>query len=111
VPCHCTATGKALLAWRDTWREAVLEQPLRSFTDRTMTGPDWLRRELARTQHRGFAVEDREFQVGDSAIPLLDVARGRPVQPLHVTHDGRDLVTFGSTPISSFVTPTAADEH
>jgi hypothetical protein len=49
--------------------------------------------------------------LGDSAISFLDVARGRPVQPLHVTHDGSDLVTFGSTPISSFVTPTAADEH
>jgi hypothetical protein len=49
--------------------------------------------------------------LGDSAIPFLDVARGPPVQPLHVTHDGRDLVTFGSTPIRSFATPTAADEH
>jgi hypothetical protein len=40
VPCHCTATGKALLAWRDRWCKAVLAQPLRSFTDRTLTGPD-----------------------------------------------------------------------
>ena len=28
VPCHCTAAGKALLAWRESWREAVLAQPL-----------------------------------------------------------------------------------
>jgi DNA-binding IclR family transcriptional regulator len=61
VPCHCTAAGKALLAWRERWRDAVLEQPLESFTERTMVGPESLRRELARTVARGYAVEDREF--------------------------------------------------
>jgi DNA-binding IclR family transcriptional regulator len=62
VPCHCTAAGKALLAWRDEWRDAVLTQPLASFTERTTTGPESLRRELARTVARGYAVEDREYQ-------------------------------------------------
>jgi IclR family acetate operon transcriptional repressor len=62
VPCHCTAAGKALLAWRESWREAVLEQPLRSFTDRTTTGPESLRRELGRTVARGYAIEDREYE-------------------------------------------------
>lgn len=61
VPCHCTAAGKALLAWRDSWREAVLEQPLASFTERTNVGPESLRRELARTVARGYSVEDREY--------------------------------------------------
>jgi DNA-binding IclR family transcriptional regulator len=61
VPCHCTAAGKALLAWREPWREAVLEQRLEAFTDRTTVGPEALRRELARTVVRGYAVEDREF--------------------------------------------------
>jgi DNA-binding IclR family transcriptional regulator len=62
VPCHCTAAGKALLAWRDEWRDAVLEQTLASFTDRTSVGPESLRRELARTVARGYAVEDREYE-------------------------------------------------
>jgi DNA-binding IclR family transcriptional regulator len=62
VPCHCTAAGKALLAWRDEWREAVLGQRLASFTDRTTTGPESLRRELARTVARGYSVEDREYE-------------------------------------------------
>lgn len=62
VPCHCTAAGKALLAWRDEWREAVLTQPLASFTERTTTGPESLRRELARTVVRGYSVEDREYE-------------------------------------------------
>ena len=62
VPCHCTAAGKALLAWRDSWREAVLAESLESFTDRTTTGPESLRRELGRTVARGYAVEDREYE-------------------------------------------------
>ena len=62
TPCHCTAAGKALLAWREGWRDAVLEKTLESFTDRTTTGPESLRRELARTVARGYAVEDREFE-------------------------------------------------
>jgi IclR family transcriptional regulator, KDG regulon repressor len=62
VPCHCSAAGKALLAWRERWREAVLEQPLQSFTERTTTGPESLRRELARTVARGYSIEDREYE-------------------------------------------------
>lgn len=62
VPCHCTAAGKALLAWRDEWRDAVLDQPLASFTERTSVGPESLRRELARTVARGYSVEDREYE-------------------------------------------------
>ena len=65
VPCHCTAAGKALLAWRDQWRDAVLEQPLASHTERTSVGPESLRRELARTVARGYSVEDREYD-GDT---------------------------------------------
>lgn len=60
VPCHCTAAGKALLAWREPWRDAVLAEPLERFTDRTTVGPQSLRRELGRTVARGFSVEDRE---------------------------------------------------
>jgi len=68
VPCHCTAAGKALLAWRDGWRDAVLEQPLASFTERTNVGPESLRRELARTVARGYAVEDREYDAATRGI-------------------------------------------
>jgi IclR family transcriptional regulator, acetate operon repressor len=62
VPAHCTAAGKALLAWREPWRDAVLEQRLESFTDRTTVGPKALQRELARTAVRGYAVEEREYE-------------------------------------------------
>jgi DNA-binding IclR family transcriptional regulator len=74
VPCHATAAGKALLAWRDPWREVVLTQKLEAFTDRTTVGPEALRRELARTVVRGYAVEDREYEPCTRGIgaPVFD---------------------------------------
>jgi DNA-binding IclR family transcriptional regulator len=74
VPCHCTAAGKTLLAWRDSWREAVLEQPLASFTERTNVGPESLRREFARTVARGYSIEDREYEPATRglAAPVFD---------------------------------------
>ena len=74
VPAHCTAAGKALLAWREPWREVVLTQRLEAFTDRTTVGPEALRRELARTVVRGYAVEDREYEPDTRglAAPVFD---------------------------------------
>jgi DNA-binding IclR family transcriptional regulator len=68
VPCHCTASGKALLAWREQWRDAVLAQPLESLTKRTLTGPEALRRHLGHTVARGYAIEDREHDPHTRAI-------------------------------------------
>jgi DNA-binding IclR family transcriptional regulator len=92
VPCHCTAAGKALLAWRDQWRETVLTQRLEAFTDRTTVGPEALRRELARTVVRGYAVEDREYEpdtrgvaapvFDDSGDALAAIAVAAPVEGL-----------------------------
>ena len=117
MPCHCTAAGKALLAWREGWREAVLEQPLESFTDRTNTGPESLRRELARTVARGYSIEDREYE-GDTrglAAPVFDetgeamaaLAVVAPVEQLQAdrycdggrdAHGGRVLAVRGPGP-------------
>jgi DNA-binding IclR family transcriptional regulator len=73
VPSHCTASGKALLAWREQWRDAVLDEPLESFTDRTLTGPESLRRQLGHTRARGYAIEDREYdpETRGIAAPVL----------------------------------------
>lgn len=73
VPAHCTAGGKALLAWRDRWRDSVLAPPLTRFTDRTVVDPDVLRRELEAIRRDGYAVEDGEFQADVRAVatPVL----------------------------------------
>jgi IclR family transcriptional regulator, KDG regulon repressor len=96
VPCHCTAAGKALLAWREEWREAVLTQSLASYTERTNVGPESLRRELARTVARGYSVEDREYEpstrglaapvFSDSGEAVAALAVVAPVERLQADH-------------------------
>lgn len=76
VPSHCTATGKALLAWRDAWREAVLAGPLEAHTPRTPTDPAALRVELEQARARGYAVEDEEFESGVRAVAAPVFAPG-----------------------------------
>jgi DNA-binding IclR family transcriptional regulator len=74
VPCHCTATGKTLLAYREPWRKSVLSQPLTRHTDRTLVEPAVLAREVERVRERGFAIEDREYQADARGIaaPVRD---------------------------------------
>jgi DNA-binding IclR family transcriptional regulator len=110
VPCHCTAAGKALLAWRDQWREAVLSQRLEAFTDRTTVGPHALRRELARTVARGYAVEDREFEPDTRGIgaPVFDDT-GEAVAAIAVTAPFERLPAERYGEIGAAVTGAAAD--
>ena len=73
VPAHCSAGGKVLLAWRDRWRESVLNQPLARYTDHTTTDPVALRRVLEHARMSGHATEDGEYQADIRAIaaPVL----------------------------------------
>jgi DNA-binding IclR family transcriptional regulator len=68
VPPHCTATGKALLAWRRPWRESVLSHRLERHTDRTIVDAARLAREADATQARGYAIEIGELQDGMRAV-------------------------------------------
>jgi DNA-binding IclR family transcriptional regulator len=82
VPLHATSTGKAFLAWLPP-EEAVgmLEQPLRGFTDTTVTDPQVLLTELTKTRERGYAECAGELEptlYGVSA-PVLNASHGRPV--------------------------------
>ena len=60
APLHCTALGKAFLAFGD----AEVVKPLESYTPATKTTMDSLLREIERTRRRGFAVDNEEFAVG-----------------------------------------------
>lgn len=86
VPCHCTATGKVLLSWRDAWRESVLSAPLERRTDRTLTDPERLRAETDAIRDRGYAVEDGELKDGVRAVaaPVFS-PRGEAVAALGVS--------------------------
>lgn len=76
MPLHCTAIGKALLAWADDdLRADVLAGPLARRTPRTVVAPGLLRRQLATVVERGVAYEHEESAVGlvCVAAPVFDV--------------------------------------
>jgi DNA-binding IclR family transcriptional regulator len=85
VPSHGTACGKALLAWRQRWRDSVLVHELQRHTERTLVDPAALSREADAIRTRGYATEDGEFEdgvrgvaapvfVGDEAVAALGVS-------------------------------------
>jgi IclR family transcriptional regulator, KDG regulon repressor len=70
APLHCTALGKALLAFGDIPIPEVLE----SFTVRTLTDPDILRMHLEQTRKMGYGMDDEEYDYGVRcvAVPVFD---------------------------------------
>jgi DNA-binding IclR family transcriptional regulator len=80
IPAHCSALGRAILAYSapDVVAEVVAAGMVPR-TDRTLTTPTALRRELAAIPDRGWAVDREEGNVGVSCVaapifgPLGDV--------------------------------------
>jgi IclR family transcriptional regulator, acetate operon repressor len=95
VPPHCTATGKALLAWRQRWRDSVLTHPLERHTERTLVDPAALAREADATRSRGYATEDGEFEEGMRAVAAPIFVGGEAVAALGVS--GPDVEIEGLT--------------
>jgi len=81
-PLHCTALGKALLAFGDL----ELPSDLTSFTPRTITDPEMLRRHLNEVRQHGYAVDDEEFDIGVRciAVPVFDF-RGKAVGAIGIS--------------------------
>jgi IclR family acetate operon transcriptional repressor len=68
VPSHCTATGKALLAWSERWCAAIAARRLVPHTERTLATAAQLLGNLERTRQRGYAIEDRELAIDVRAV-------------------------------------------
>jgi IclR family transcriptional regulator, KDG regulon repressor len=90
VPSHCTATGKALLAWRQPWRDSVLSHALERRTARTIVDAARHAREAEATRSRGYAIEVGELQDGMSAVAAPVFVGGQAVAALGAS--GPDLV-------------------
>ena len=97
APCHATAAGKALMAWRPSWRESVLETPLERSTSRTLVDPQALRDAADRARAQGYAVEDGEWRRGLRAVAAVVFGgTGDAVAALTVAVPaGRDLDEAG----------------
>ena len=75
LPAHCTASGKALLAFRPpSVVESLLEAPLKARTKNTITTFERLHEELALVRERGYATDEEENELGVRAVaaPIAD---------------------------------------
>ncbi len=69
-PLHCTALGKAILAFS----RIPIPQKLERFTENTLTDTDTLRKNLEWVREQGYALDDEEFDLGVRCIaaPVFD---------------------------------------
>lgn len=85
---HCTAVGKAMLAFmsEEDVEGVIEEHGLPACTPNTITDKEVLLRELKRVRQRGYAVDDIENEEGIRCVgaPIFD-HRGRPVAALSVS--------------------------
>jgi IclR family KDG regulon transcriptional repressor len=94
APAYCTGLGKALLAARDDDPVAALEArgALRRFTKNTIHRPAELRRELARTSERGYALDLEEHEPGVRCVGCAIVGpRGRAIGALSIAGPAQRL--------------------
>lgn len=75
LPMYCTALGKAILAFSDPERIALLiKTPLMQRTKNTIASWDGLSVELARIREVGYAIDDEENEDGVRCVgaPIFD---------------------------------------
>jgi len=87
-PAHCTALGKALLAYGDPRLiDEVVAAGLPRLTQYTITKPERFRAELQRIRKRGYAVDNEEFYAGRRclAAPVFDES-GQAVAAISITN-------------------------
>jgi DNA-binding IclR family transcriptional regulator len=73
APLHCTALGKAFIAFGD----APIPDALAPYTAKTITTRSLLDADIAATKVRGFSTDDEEFSQGIRciAVPIFDMEK------------------------------------
>jgi DNA-binding IclR family transcriptional regulator len=78
LPAHCTASGKAFMAYLPSDQVSrILAAGLARYTPKTRVVPTDLFHELASTRERGFAISEQEYEKDINAVaaPILDASR------------------------------------
>jgi DNA-binding IclR family transcriptional regulator len=87
-PIHCTAMGKAILAFLppDAAADIIARIRFTRFTPRTLCTPEALQRSLDRVRRRGYAIDDEEVECGVRCVgaPILNES-GHPVAAVSVS--------------------------
>jgi IclR family KDG regulon transcriptional repressor len=75
LPVHCTATGKALLAYLPEYQvHQILTKGMTKYTEKTYISFTELFRDLNQIRERGFAISEEEYEKDINAVaaPILD---------------------------------------
>jgi DNA-binding IclR family transcriptional regulator len=66
TPAHCSALGKAVLAFlpASTLEELLAGRPLRALTSKSLVARGALKADLQRIRVRGYAIDDEEIEKG-----------------------------------------------
>ena len=111
APVHCTAVGKAILAFQPPRIvERIAAQGLIAFTPRTITTAKALCAELARIRERGWAIDDAEHQPGLRCVaaPVRN-GSGRVIAAISVS-GAADQITPGKDEIHGRLVTGIASE-
>lgn len=77
LPLHCSAVGKAILAFLDPQSAAAIlgRLDLTAYTSATLTDLGALAADLAAVRSRGYAIDDQELELGIRCVaaPIIDV--------------------------------------
>ena len=87
LPMHCTALGKAILAFSDRHKlQAVLTQPLVTRTPYSITLVKELENELNLIRSRGYAIDNEENELGIRCVgaPIFDYT-AKPIGAISVS--------------------------
>lgn len=91
MPVHCTATGRALLAFEDpSVMEEILEAGLEAMTPHTIVHPTALAQKVAEARDTGVATETEEVQLGLGAVASPVFGPQGPVAAIGVVLHLRD---------------------
>jgi IclR family KDG regulon transcriptional repressor len=100
LPAHCTASGKLFLAHLSPVElDVILGQPLASFTEKTITVPAELRKQLEIIRSQGYAMDYEEVETGVCAVAA----------PIY-NRQGRMIAAIGSPNPISRMTPERIQE-
>ncbi len=108
---HCTAVGKAMLAFmsKDEVEDIVEKHGLFARTPNTITDKEALLRELERVQLQGYAVDNIENEEGIRCVgaPIFD-HQGKPVAALSVSGPAFRMTMERVIELTGAVTSTAS---
>ena len=108
-PVHCTAEGKALIAFQPaaTIERIIGAKPERR-TQRTITDLRVLKKELASIRARGYAIDDEEYELGVRSVAAsISDDSGNSVAAVGVTGPTQRLTKSRLPDIARYVTEAA----